>query len=389
MSTLETFAHEQLKEIRSRKLYRELRTVQSATGVELRSENSPLISFASNDYLGLANHPKVKAAAQQAIDQFGVGAGASRLITGTQFPHQRLEEQLADFKGTEAALAFNTGYQTAIGTITSILKRGDVVFSDELNHACLIDGIRLSRAEVKIFKHNDLDHLESLLKESANNANHHNRLIVTESVFSMDGDLAPLPQLVELKQRFETWLMIDEAHATGLFGQKRSGRAEESGLTEEIDIHMGTLGKALGSAGGYICGSRSLRDLLINRARSFIFSTAPTPATAAAARAAIEVVQSSEGEERSTTLRQRIDELTAALPHRSPSVSPIIPYLVGDAAKSVEVSLALKDQGLLVPAIRYPTVPLGTARLRIALSAQHTSAHIQHLAHALNRLEHS
>jgi 8-amino-7-oxononanoate synthase len=288
-----------LAELRQQNLLRQLQTVTGSSDRTLEFSGQSYVNFASNDYLGLARHPALIEAATRATRQWGAGSTASRLVSGSLQIHHDLEEQLAHFKGTAAALSFASGYTTALGTIPALVETGDIVILDRLAHACLIDGARLSGATIRIFRHNDLDHLEHLLQwadRQRSAAPSHPRLrrilIVTESVFSMDGDQAPLRPLVELKNRYGAWLMVDEAHATGLFGPTGEGLVAAAGLTHQVEIHMGTLGKALGSAGGFIAGSRHLIDWLIQRARSLMFSTAPPPAQAAAALAALQLLQS-------------------------------------------------------------------------------------------------
>jgi len=381
-----------LETIHEQHLFRKLRKIQGPQTVALELSGQSLIGFASNDYLGLANHPIVKEAAKSAIDDYGAGAGASRLVTGSLPPHEQLEEKLAAFKGTEAAIAFTSGYQTAIGVLSSLLDKNDTVFSDRLNHACLIDGLRLSKAQVEIFEHNDVDHLKHLLQKATDRLpnskrEHGNRLIVTESVFSMDGDQAPLAAIAQLKLEFGAWLMVDEAHATGLYGANRQGLAEQAGIADQIDIHMGTLGKALGSSGGFICGSLALREFLINRARSFIFSTAAVPAAAAAASAAIGVLQGKEGEDRVRSLWDRVRQLQNGLNTDNPILSPIIPYIIGSEEKSLTFSERLQNKGLLVPAIRHPSVPRGQARLRITLSSDHSQEQVSTLIDSIHDIE--
>ncbi|HTH47884.1 MAG TPA: 8-amino-7-oxononanoate synthase, partial [Candidatus Limnocylindria bacterium] len=283
-----------LDQLRQDGLWRELRRVDSAQGTRLQIGGRLFLNFSANDYLGLATHPALLEAATRAIRDFGTGSGASRLICGSLAPHHELEEALAAFKGTAAALTFSTGYAAAVGTIAALLGPDDIIIVDRLVHACCIDAARLSGAKLRVFAHNDLADLESILVWAARKSaptKHPRVLIVTESVFSMDGDAAPLHDLVDLKDRYGAWLMLDEAHATGMFGAHRSGLAELAGVADRVEVQMGTLGKALGSAGGYICGSRALIEYLINRARSFIFSTAPVPAAAAAASAALDILQ--------------------------------------------------------------------------------------------------
>jgi 8-amino-7-oxononanoate synthase len=397
---------ERLEALRAQGLRRELRRVDSPPGTRIQIGGRTLLNFSSNDYLGLANDPILKAAAIKAVEQFGAGSGASRLICGSLAPHHELEEALASFKGAKAALSFSTGYATAIGTICALLGKDDVIVLDKLVHACIVDAARLSGAKIRVFAHNDLDDLEKILKwaekniqHPTSNIQHRTRtLIVTESVFSMDGDAAPLREIVALKEKYGAWLMVDEAHATGLYGKNRRGLAEESGVSSQIEVQMGTLGKAVGASGGYICGSRPLIDFLVNRARSFIFSTAPVPAAAAAATAGIRLIQSSEGERRRRTLWERVEQCrTGILPvsdsakdedrlEACPTLSAIIPILIGDEARAVATSAALREQGIFVPAIRYPTVARGQARLRVTLTATHTTEDINLLAATLTEI---
>ena len=400
-----------LETIRDDGLLRELRRVDSPQGPRIEIGGRSLLNFSSNDYLGLANHPALKEAAVRAIEKFGAGAGASRLICGSLAPFHELEETLAQFKGTEAALTFSTGYATALGTITALLGKGDIIIVDKLVHACIVDAAKLSGAKLRVFAHNDLDDLEEKLKWAAKNIQHPTSniqhptrvLIVTESIFSMDGDAAPLREIVALKEKYGAWLMVDEAHATGLYGANRRGLAEELGVSDRIDIQMGTLGKALGASGGYICGSRVLIDLLINRARSFIFSTAPVPAAAAAATAGIRLVQSGEGTKRAEHLWRHVQvvgEDVRSLKHfpgtsqrlltSSPTNhcrSAFLPLIIGDEAAAVAAALKLREQGIFVPAIRYPTVARGAARLRITLTAGHTKDDVAQLTRALADLK--
>jgi len=381
-----------LAELRRQNLQRELRRADSPTGTRIRMGGQTLLNFSSNDYLGLANEPALKEAAIRAIERFGAGCGASRLICGSLAPHHELEETLADFKGTEAALSFSTGYATAIGTIGALLGRDDVIILDKLVHACIVDAARLSGAKIRVFAHNDMDDLEDKLKWAATRSRHPSPvsgqiLVVTESVFSMDGDAAPLREMAALKEKYGAWLMVDEAHATGLYGETRRGRAEEAGVGDRIEIQMGTLGKAVGAAGGYICGSRGLIDFLSNRARSFIFSTAPVPASAAAATAGIRFIQSKAGDDRRNRLWQRVQQLNLKLKtQNSTFAGAIIPVAIGDEARAVTVASALREQGIFVPAVRYPTVARGLARLRVTLTATHTADDVSTLVSALQSI---
>ena len=374
-----------LDEIRDAGLWRELREIESAQSARIKFGGREFINFSSNDYLGLAGHPALGQAAREAIEQFGVGSGASRLICGSLQPHHELESALAKWQGTEAALVFSTGFAAAQGVLTSLLGRGDVVILDKKAHASMIDGAKLSGATLRVFRHNDLENLEKLLQWAADRGGR--VLVASESVFSMDGDHAPLAGIVELKERYGAWLMLDEAHAVGLYGPLGQGLAAAGGLGERIEIRMGTLGKAVGAAGGFICGSRQLVDLLVNKARSFIFSTAPSPAVSAAARAGVELIQGAEGQSLRGQLWQRVDELrrgAALLGWKTPAEpSAILPLIIGEEAKAVATMEHLREAGFFIPAIRYPTVPRNEARLRVTLTANHTAENIQQLVNAL------
>lgn len=374
-----------LGEIRDAGLWRELREIESAQSARIKFGGREFINFSSNDYLGLAGHPALGQAAREAIEQFGVGSGASRLICGSLQPHHELESALAKWQGTEAALVFSTGFAAAQGVLTSLLGRGDVVILDKKAHASMIDGAKLSGATLRVFRHNDLENLEKLLQWAADRGGR--VLVASESVFSMDGDHAPLAGIVELKERYGAWLMLDEAHAVGLYGPLGQGLAAAGGLGERIEIRMGTLGKAVGAAGGFICGSRQLFDLLVNKARSFIFSTAPSPAVSAAARAGVELIQGAEGQSLRGQLWQRVDELrhgVASLGWKTPAEpSAILPLIVGEEAKAVATMDHLREAGFFIPAIRYPTVPRNEARLRVTLTANHTAENIEQLVNAL------
>jgi 8-amino-7-oxononanoate synthase len=314
------------------------------------------------------------------------------LVSGTQSPHLRLENALARWKKTEAALCFSSGYAAALGTIPALLTKNDIILLDKLCHASLIDGAKLSGAILRVFPHNHLGKLESQLKWARREYPDARILIVTESVFSMDGDRAPLRELVEMKLRFAALLFLDEAHAIGVIGPNGRGLAAEEKLGDAVDVQMGTLSKGLGGSGGYICGSRSLIEWLINRARSFVFSTAPPPALAGAALAAIDFLNSPEGEERRRLLWRNIKTLRSQLPQpstdqkASDTGSAIFPWIVGDEQAAMDLSRALANEGFLVPAIRYPTVAKGSARLRITVTAAHEQAQIETLCRALRRL---
>lgn len=383
-----SFQHDlsaQLDEIRGQSLYRQLREIQSPQGRRVTIDGKVVLNFSSNDYLGLANHAAVVEAAREAVGRYGAGSGASRLVCGSLKVHHQLDSALAAFKGAEAALSFSSGYAASMGAIGALMEKDDVIIIDKLAHACIVDAAKLCGAKLRVFAHNDLNELEDLLRW-AREKKARRALIVTESVFSMDGDLALLREIVDLKDRFGAWLMLDDAHATGVFGANRRGLADAFELSERVEIQMGTLGKALGAAGGYICGGRPLIELLINRARTFLFSTAPVPPAAAAATAAISIVRSQEGEDLRTRLWARVDEIKNGLVGSSWQVpvirSPIIPLIIGDEGRAMETSAALKSKGILIPAIRFPTVPRGQARLRLTVSAAHTPEDIRFF-HAL------
>ncbi len=381
-----------LKNIREQGLYRELRRIDSPQGPRIEIGGKSFLNFSSNDYLGLANDPALKEAAAEAVGKFGAGAGASRLICGSLAPHHVLEETIAAFKGAEAALSFSSGYAAALGVICALFDSNDVIAVDKLVHACVVDAARLSGAKLRVFGHNNLNDLVKILRwadrrHAAPALSPTDRrprtLIVTESVFSMDGDRAPLPEMVQLKEKFGAWLMVDEAHATGLYGKARRGLAEECQVEKQIEIQMGTLGKAFGSAGGYICGSRLLVDCLINRARTFIFSTAPVPAAAAAATAGVRLVGSRAGEERRKQLWSNVAAVACQIHAEG---SAILPMMIGDEAKAMRITTSLMNQGIYIPAVRFPTVARGQARLRLTLTAAHGKTDIELLFAALRYL---
>jgi 8-amino-7-oxononanoate synthase len=351
----------------------------------LPAEYGPLLSFASNDYLGLSRHPALVEAARRATAEHGVGAGASRLLA-TDNAVVALEAVLAEWKQKEAALVFGSGYAAALGTIPALVGHGDTVILDKLAHASLIDGARLSGATVRTFPHNRADKLEALLQKISPGKNR--VLIVTESVFSMDGDTAPLRKIADLKDRHGAWLLVDEAHATGLYGPTGAGLLEELGLSARVEIVLATLSKALGGVGGMIAGSRVLIDWLVNRARSFIYSTALPPGAAAASRAAVDLSRGKEGSALRARLKTNIDFFRSGLSptwrERAPAEGAIQPLLCGEAAEALRLARAWRERGLFVPAIRYPTVPRRAARLRVTLSAAHTAGEIGRLHEALN-----
>ena len=376
-----------LDEIRDAGLWRELREIESAQSSRIKFGGRELINFSSNDYLGLAAHPALGQAAREAVERFGVGSGASRLICGSLQPHHELESALAKWQDTEAALVFATGFAAAQGVLTSLLGQGDVVILDKKSHASMIDAAKLSGATLRVFRHNDLGNLEKLLQWADGQGGR--VLVATEAVFSMDGDRAPLAGIVELKERYDAWLMLDEAHAVGLYGPIGQGLAAVDGLAGRIEIRMGTLGKAVGAAGGFVCGDRKLVDLLVNTARSFIFSTAPSPAVSAAARAGVELIQSAEGEVLREQLWLRVEELrrgVESLGWETPAEpGAILPLIAGEEAEALAVMEQLREAGYFIPAIRYPTVARNEARLRVTVSACHTSDDVHGLLDALGQ----
>lgn len=364
-------------------LRRRLRVAGNYAGHEVEIEGRRMLHFSTNDYLGLARHPRLAAAAREAAATYGAGSGASRLVGGNLAVQADLDEALAAFKGRPAALTFSTGYAAAVGTIPALVEKGDAVLLDKRAHASLIDGARLSGATLRVFPHNDLDYLAKLLKQ---NEGARRVLVVTESVFSMDGDTAPLKEICDLKDAAgkKVWLMVDEAHAVGLYGERRTGLIEALGLTERVEVQMGTLSKALGSSGGVISGSRLLIDTLVNRARSLIYSTAPSPAVCGAALAALEIVSGAEGAERCARLWRNAAAFAEAAGVESPS--PIFPVLFGAEEKATAASAVLAGKGIVVPPIRYPTVARGQARLRVTLTAEATGEQIGTLATALREV---
>jgi 8-amino-7-oxononanoate synthase len=386
MSTFES----ELSELRERALLRKLREFDSPQQPDLELAGRKLVNFSANDYLGLATEPALREAAKAAIDEYGVGAGSSRLICGTLSPHIRLEQKLAEWKRCEAALTFSSGYAAAVGTLGALLRKDDVLILDKLSHASLIDGAKLCGAHVRVFPHNHLGKLESHLQWAREHYPEARVIVATESVFSMDGDWCPLPEIVEIKERYGALLMLDEAHAVGVIGDQGRGLADKLGVSHVVDIQMGTLSKALGGSGGYICGSRSLIDLLINRSRSFIYSTAPAPALAAAATAAIQFLMSPAGDRRRQMLRTNLAQFAECMPQMFPEgrkvQSAIFPVIVGSSERAMHAARAMADKGYYVPSIRYPTVPRDSARLRVTISARHLPEQIDGLCTALRTI---
>ncbi len=390
---MKSFFEDQVEELKSKDLLRIEKIVESDQGPVVKCQGKTVLNFSSNNYLGLANHPRLKKAAIQAIERYGVGSGASRLITGTMSLHQELEKVLAGFKGCEASLIFNSGYHANIGVITALVDPNDVIFSDELNHASLIDGCRLSKASVMIYRHSDMRHLRELLKSHVEQKRKEKKqgvqissklLIVTDTVFSMDGDLCLLPALMKLAHDFDAWIFVDEAHATGVFGEKSRGVVEHYGISSKKKnlIQMGTLGKALGSFGAYVCGPKAFCDFLKNKARTYVFTTALPPAVLAATLEAIRLIN------QDLSLKNQLWRnveyfkrgLTQVIANSSYELlktdSPIFPILVGSQSRTMDLSQKLFDEGIWIQGIRPPTVPDGTSRLRLTLMATHTKEHL-------------
>jgi 8-amino-7-oxononanoate synthase len=384
MRSLEEFAATKLDKLDRASLHRVLAVTDRLDGIWVVRNGRRLLSFSCNDYLALTHHPAIKAAAIEATQRYGVGSGASRLVTGNHPLFAELERRLARLKGTEAACVFGSGYLANSGIIPALVGRDDLVLIDELAHSCLWAGARLSRATVLPFRHSDLAHVEALLQE--HRGRHPHALIATDGVFSMDGDLAPLPELSSLAQRYDVWLMTDDAHGIGVVAQGR-GSTFAHGVTVEVPLQMGTLSKAIGGYGGYLCASSAVIDLIHNRARTFVYSTGLPPATVAAAIAALDLIEGDPAYAAQPLAKARRFTRLLNLPE---AVSPIVPIVVGGAEAALKASQALEAEGFLVIAIRPPTVPAGTARLRFTFSAAHPDAEIERLADIVRRrvLEH-
>ncbi len=374
---------ERLDELKELGLHRRLRMISGPQGPRVVLDGKPVLLLCSNNYLGLADHPRVREAAADAAMRWGVGAGASRLVCGNMTLHHRLEERLAEFKGTEAALLFGSGYLANVGVVQALAGKHRVVFSDALNHASIVDGCRLAGAETFVYDHGDVDHLEWGLRQAEGRG----ALIATDGVFSMDGDVAPLQEIVELARRHGCRVMVDEAHGTGAFGPDGRGAVAEAGLEGEVDVIVGTLGKALGSYGAFVCCEQVTAQYLVNTARTLIFSTALPPMAVAAAQAALELLV--EQPRRVERLQDNADVLRDELVREgfdvSGSSTQIIPLIVGDAATAVRVAEQALEMGVFASAIRPPTVPDGTSRLRLAVMASHSRQELRDAARVLGQ----
>ena len=379
----------QLDDLKQRGTYFKLRVLDDVQGPVCTYDGKKVINLASNNYLGLCDHPKLREAAIDAAKKFGVGSGAVRTIAGTMKIHMDLEEKIARFKNVEACVVFQSGFTANAGTVSSILSKEDFIISDELNHASIIDGARLSRAKIKVFRHKDVAHAEELLKEIQNEPGH--KLIITDGVFSMDGDIGPVDKLCDLSDKYGAIMMVDDAHASGVLGRNGRGSVDHFGCHGRVDVQVGTLSKAIGSLGGYVCGSRDLIDYLYHRARPFLFSTSHPPSVAASCIAAFDLLE--EEPERIERLWDNTRYFKAELGRigfdiggvtTPASETPITPIIVGDGKKTMEFSKALFDEGLMATGIAFPTVPEGKARIRTIMTSEHTK---EQLDQALETLE--
>jgi glycine C-acetyltransferase len=375
---------EELNKLREQKLYQRLRILETEQLPVARFDGHQVINLSSNNYLGLATHPKLKKRALEAIEKYGVGSGAVRTIAGTMMLHMALEEKIASFKRVEASVVFQSGFTANAGTVQALLTKEDIIISDELNHASIIDGCRLSRAQIRVFPHKDVDACEKLLKEISGHKGH--KLLITDGVFSMEGDIAPLPALVELAEKYGCIMMIDDAHSSGVLGKNGRGTVDHFGLHGRVDVQVGTLSKAIGALGGYVCSTRDAIEFLYHRARPFLFSTSHPPSVAATCLAAFEVLE--EEPQLVEQLWTNTKFFKAGLQklgfNTGVSETPITPVIVGDAALAHEFSRQLFAEGVFAQGIGFPTVPQGKARIRTIVTATHTQ---EELTRALGTLE--
>jgi glycine C-acetyltransferase len=371
----------QLEALRNQGTYFKLRVLDDAQAPVCHYDGREVINLASNNYLGLCDHPKLREAATAAIEKYGVGSGAVRTIAGTMRIHMELEEKIARFKGVEACVVFQSGFTANAGTVSSILGKDDFILSDELNHASIIDGARLSRAKIKVFRHKDVEHAEELLKEIQHEPGH--KLVITDGVFSMDGDIGPVGSLAYLCEKYGAIMMVDDAHASGVLGRNGRGSVDHFGCTQRVDVQVGTLSKAIGALGGYVCGSRDLIDFLYHRARPFLFSTSHPPSVAASCIAAFDILENEP--DRIERLWSNTRYFQEQLTHvgfdiggrtTPKSETPITPILIGDGRKTMEFSRAVFEQGVMATGIAFPTVPEGKARVRCIMTSEHTRQQI-------------
>ncbi|GAB6138684.1 8-amino-7-oxononanoate synthase [Halanaerobaculum tunisiense] len=375
----------ELDRLKEAGLYRELRVLEDAQAPQTIVDDQEIIMLASNNYLGLSVNPKVKDEVIKIVEDYGTSSGGARLTTGNYDLHQELEEELADFKKSEAAIVFNTGYMTNLGVLTTVVGEEDLIISDELNHASIIDACRLSKAEVAIYQHANIDHLRAKLEAGQS---YNRRLIVTDGVFSMDGDLAPLPAIVELAREYNALVMVDDAHGTGVLGNRGAGSSDYFNLQDGVDIQVGTLSKALAAEGGFVAGRQELIDLLRNKARSFIYSTALAPGTIAASLASLQYLQ--DNPQVLERLWRNIELLKTGLQdlgyHLLPSNSAIIPIMIGDQEETMKLSRGLLEEEILAPGIRPPTVPKGTSRIRVTVMANHQVQDLEKALQAFSKV---
>jgi glycine C-acetyltransferase len=382
------YLHDALEELKAKNQYFHLRVLEGEQKPVATFDGKEVINLSSNNYLGLTTHPKLRRAAIDATRKYGVGSGAVRTITGTMKIHMELEEQIARFKKVEACVVFQSGFTANAGTVSAILGKEDLIISDELNHASIIDGCRLSRATIKVFKHKDVADCERVLKETENWPG--KKLLITDGVFSMEGDVADLPELCDLAERFNCIMMVDDAHSSGVLGSRGRGTIDHCGVHGRVDIQVGTLSKAIGAIGGYVCGSKDLIDFLYHRARPFLFSTSHPPSVTATCQAAFELLDSDAGEKLIKKLwtntkffKRKLKKLGFKT---GESETPITPILVGEAGKAFEFSRELFAEGVLAMAIGFPTVPEGKARLRTIVTATHKRADLERAAEIIGRV---
>src|ERR1700733_1473743 len=382
-STRPQLAHltEQLNDLKQRGTYFKLRILEDKQGPVCTYDGKHVINLASNNYLGLCNHPKLREAAIAATEKYGVGSGAVRTIAGTMRIHMELEEKIAAFKGVQACVVFQSGFAANAGTVGSILGKDDFILSDELNHASIIDGARLSRAKIKVFRHKDVDHAEELLKEVEKEPG--KKLLITDGVFSMDGDIGPVDKLAALAEKYGAIMMVDDAHSSGVLGRNGRGSVDHFHVTDKVDVQVGTLSKAIGALGGYVCGSRDLIDYLYHRARPFLFSTSHPPSVAATCIAAFDILESEPERiqrlwDNTTYFKQQLTDAGFDVGGNSTpkSETPITPIIIGDGRRTMDFSRALFDAGVMATGIAFPTVPEGKARIRTIMTSEHTRTQI-------------
>ncbi|MCA1057473.1 8-amino-7-oxononanoate synthase [Rossellomorea aquimaris] len=381
--SINQWLNQRIEKTKQAGLYRELRTMSTAPQPKMVVNGTQQIVFSSNNYLGLANDPMVMEKALKVLQEFGMGSSGSRLTTGNTEWHEKLEQRIASFKRMDAALLFSSGYLANIGVLSALPEKGDVLLSDQLNHASIIDGCRLSKAETVIYKHSDMSNLEEKLKETQT---YTRRFIVTDGVFSMDGTIAPLDEIMKLSERYDAYVIVDDAHATGVLGERGRGTSELFGVSP--DVVIGTLSKAVGVEGGFVTGSNVLIDFLINHTRTFIFQTSLPPVSCGAAYTAFDIIE--KGQKLREKLHRQIDVIKSSLESMGFTVygqdTPIIPVIIGDAEKSVMFSKKLQENGIYAPAIRPPTVPEGESRIRLTVTATHNDSEIQHLLAAFEEI---